>query len=389
MKSWLRVVLPPTGPIVVFVVLYALFEGAVLAMEWRLGQLLEDGRTVRTGVVLLGMACAIYGAFRVEAFHPFLRTGYRNWLKTTPWTSAKLLPLGPIHFVWQDAVMLAALGALGWFQRGFHPLWVVPLVGAGWLVAVGVTFRPTGVWGFNYAVWFGLGLMVLLGREPVACAVAAVGTYGVAFLGLRRSLAHFPWEGLADGSLLKHLLTRRDDTPLDTGQWFGWPFDQLRPRFPPFWKISLADAVLTSLLAGWWLYVLGLYAPTPEDRLTFFSAVYGFGLSSLALGRIVLYCVNYWPPLSLMGRIRTGRWVIPGYDRVFLAPLGTLLVAVAGPLLIAPWGIAPAYTLSFSLGVFVVLGAGPTLTAWRLTGSHRIVSGLWGSNQKGGFLKVG
>lgn len=387
MSSWLRPVMPPTWTVALFVVLYVAFEGLIVFLEFRLGGRLDI--PARSGSILLAAACLSFGAFRAVAFHPFFQPRYRNWLKAVPWTGAKPLPLGPVHFVWQDVVILAALGVLGWLQRGFHPLWVVSWVMAGWLPLVGLTLRPSGAWGFNYAVWFGLGLMLWLARQPVAYAAAAVVTYLAAWFGLRHSLARFPWEGVADDSPVNHLLTRRDQTPIILGAWFGWPFDHLGPKFPPYWKISLADAALTGLLMGWWLYAIGSQIP-PGERATTLSGLHSLGLFGLTVGRVVLYCGGYWPPMSLLGRLRLGRWIIPGYDKVFLAPLGVLAVALLAPELVTWSGLAAEYGLpmTFALGVFLTLGAGPGLIAWRLTGNHRIVSGMLVSNPQT-FLKVG
>ena len=90
--------------------------------------------------------------------------------------------------------------------------------------------------------------------------------------------------------------------------------------------------------------------------------------------RILTYVVPYWPPIGLWGRIRTGRWIIPGYDRVFVAPLLSLLATAvlvpSIPLFGLPWLLAgPA---CFAITLWIALNVGPSLTAWKLTGKHRI-----------------
>ena len=43
------------------------------------------------------------------------------------------------------------------------------------------------------------------------------------------------------------------------------------------------------------------------------------------------YFPGHVPPISLWGRIRTGRLIIPGYDRVFLPPMLALVIGVGLP----------------------------------------------------------
>src|SRR5262249_56326467 len=98
----------------------------------------------------------------------------------------------------------------------------------------------------------------------------------------------------------------------------GWPFDIIRPRDVAV-SISYRDGLMLSLLLGWWMYVI-LQRIDPQAR---FGAnfVLVFIAQFAIAGRIGTYCWGYAPPISLWGRIFTLRWVIPGYDYVFLAPL--------------------------------------------------------------------
>jgi hypothetical protein len=98
--------------------------------------------------------------------------------------------------------------------------------------------------------------------------------------------------------------------------------------------------------------------------------------------RLLAYIGPYRPPISFWGRILTGRWIIPGYDYVFLAPLCTLLVALLGwraALLAGPdhWGIV-VYPLATAAVLIVALNMSPSLGQWSLTGHHRIAP--WGTD---------
>jgi hypothetical protein len=70
----------------------------------------------------------------------------------------------------------------------------------------------------------------------------------------------------------------------------------------------------------------------------------------------------------------TRRWIIPGYDRVFVAPAATMLIAAALPRLLIEVGVAPAATafLATAAAVITAIGMGPTLANWGLTGEYRL-----------------
>jgi hypothetical protein len=59
---------------------------------------------------------------------------------------------------------------------------------------------------------------------------------------------------------------------------------------------------------------------------------------------------------------------------VFLAPLLAVLVGVASAYLPAWTGIKAIYVVSsaFALSFWILVGMGPDLKVWRLTGNHRI-----------------
>src|SRR5262249_22256928 len=107
---WLRIVWPnwllTTG------VLYAVVEGVAAALEWFWGGPWPFPE-YRPGAVVLWPAAAMDGLHRVGTFHP-LGTDYGRWLATTPWTSRKPLPLGPVHLAGQDALLLLLVLAATW-----------------------------------------------------------------------------------------------------------------------------------------------------------------------------------------------------------------------------------------------------------------------------------
>ena len=113
----------------------------------------------------------------------------------------------------------------------------------------------------------------------------------------------------------------------------------------------------------------------------------------LPISRLAIYVDGYYSPISLWGRIWTGRWIIPGYDRVFIAPL--VIIAV-GPL-----SVYCLQAVGLPLDVAATVGIGtmtlaalilpPRLRSWRLTGQHRIVPAIQSGQSKANapFVQVG
>jgi hypothetical protein len=119
--------------------------------------------------------------------------------------------------------------------------------------------------------------------------------------------------------------------------------------------------------------------------------VYGQSSIALLMARLLLYQVQvYAPPISLWGRLRTGRWIIPGYDQVFVTPLlvGTILIML--PWTLMQQGIGPDIYVPLTIGIatIVALAGPPSLMGWRLTGMHRIRSAPQ-ALKAGEFIQVG
>jgi hypothetical protein len=360
MIRWLSVVVPPWA-LAGAVTFIFLLEAFFLTLEWRLNvpfhSFEDDGVFLR----VLAFLAAFYALFRVWAFHPALRSAYRNWLSLTPWTLKKPLPLGPVHLVLQDLLLLSIAVGLCWPRAGIGSLAFVKAFLGCYVGALGFTHLKTGQKAWAYPIAFGVGFMILFVQTPLFFLFAGV-SYVVALLGLRASLACFPWR---EEPLMQHL-----PGPMTNWMSLGWPFGRLGPRRSKEFK--LIDVFLTGLLAGWVVFVFGSRLKLENAAM---ATPFVFGA---ACCRIFLYCNGYMPPLSLFGRLALGRLIIPGYDKVFLAPLVTVLVCVAATTLPIWSGIS--HIVAVSIGVtaswWILFGMGPNLNTWRLTGSHRIINGV-------------
>lgn len=380
----LRMLLPPAEYLLMFVGVYALIGLPQLLDSWFHGN--RPPETFhRSQQVVLGFAVVIYGVYRVLAFHPFYRAGYRNWLMTTPWTSRKPLPFGPIHLVWEDAVILTAACLPAWAQGAVHPLGSLSLLLGAYLVVLAQAFWTTGAWAAGYAVLFGVGLALRLCREsPTTYATVLMATYLVAAVGLRRSLRRWPDWGYWQEALNPQLQAGG----AASGR-LGWPFDRLGPRFTHGnLGVRAIDGILMGLLAGWALYAADSLFDDARGRPPVAAMVLGY-LVALAPGfRLSAYTTGYSAPISLGGRIRTFRWIIPSYDQVFVTPLMAVLAGILG--FVAPWSLGWPPTLAapaaVTLSIWALLLGGPPRRRWWLTARHRIVPAV---KAAGGYVEVG
>jgi hypothetical protein len=330
--------------------------------------------------MFMSVVALLYAVFRVWAFHPALRPSYYRWLSGTPWTSQKPLPLGPIHLVLQDVLILGVMAGLCWPRAELEAHRVLQAFLSCYLAMLAITHFSTGQKGWAYAVAFGLGFMGLFALDPLFYVVAGA-VYVAAVLGLRASLAQFPWSDTRLSQLFKsHARLRRNRS-------LGWPFDRLGPKLPTFGLTGFTrgDVFVSGLLAGWFYFLalnqLSQYHGHGEllgpTLLTLYLLLYA------VLARMVIYCHGYVPPMSLLGRIAHGRLIIPGYDKVFVAPLLAVSVFISACLVPSWTGISQ--TIALPIGVttswWILFGMGPGLDAWRLTGNHRVIKGLMGLGQ--------
>lgn len=107
--AWIRVAAPPPwAPLLLLPVLA--YEAAYGWIWWRAGSMPELLKP-RDGFWMF--AALVLGGYRAWAYHPLFHTGYRNWLRLTPWTSRLPLVVGPLQLVPQDLIWLG-VGLLAW-----------------------------------------------------------------------------------------------------------------------------------------------------------------------------------------------------------------------------------------------------------------------------------
>ncbi len=324
--------------------------------------------------IALVFAAATLGVYRASVFHPVFRKSYRQWLESTPWDGRQPAPLGPIAWTPQDVAIIAAMALAAWWRHpGIWPWHVVLAFVATYALTMAVSFVLLGERLWAYLSAFALALLVShWSRETIVSALfVAALAYGLVHLGLKRSLARFAdWklDWLDRFNIDMAVLFRR--AIVDK---VGWPYDALTPNLiVPALRTS--DGWLLSLLAGCWtraaIGVITLNEPVSDPILVFAFLVFLTGVAF----RIGSYVVGSLPPISVLGRLMTGRLVIPGYDRIFVAPL----LALGAGLLIGDlhrryqldWSVADPLAVTCILAP--LLTCGPTLRDWKLVGHCRL-----------------
>lgn len=374
---WLRVVVIADWVIGVMVgsviITWLLQLFAVTLLKFAAAFDLTDAeRRFAQSSVHLVVACVVafaYGAYRVTEFHPILNKPYGRWLATTPWKFPAPLPFGPIHLVWQDAVVLLILLSLGLLP----PWWNLPVAFgiplaflAGYCLALGTalykleSYRAVGL----YAVLAGLAL--LAASYPPMLGLVAIALLAVSYLAIG-ALREFPYTEV-----------RRKE--------LGLACSELLPAREVYWTIApLADdshlellnplrTSIISFIAGWLTFGAATL-PIEDSTLEGLWLMYA-GVCLIAIGgRYFCFISHRYPPISIAGRIATGKYVIPGYDRMFIAPLVATVAAFLLPALLLYLGVWPplAIAVSTTITVWLALALPPSFKEWYYTGHFQMV----------------
>jgi hypothetical protein len=303
-----------------------------------------------------------YGLYRVMKFHPVLQAKYRQWLELSPWTNRLPLPLGPVMFVWQDAVLIAAVTALGSMRYATAPLAPFTAFATTYAVAACVPLLQLKRVAECVAIVVLLPLMIPYTHATNVRFDIAGACFLIAQFGMWRTLAKFRWP--------------RETTKPSSG-WLGFPMNMLGP-IDSMNRVPVGAGLGMALIIGWWVAVIGLAVPELSESRSAATVhdICWIWAVLCALVRMLIYCATYLPPTSLWGAIRTGRLIIPRYHYILISPA---LVAASGwvvPGALAALAVPAPILLAISLTVTLALALelGPTFDHWRLTGAYRMHS---------------
>lgn len=311
--------------------------------------------------IVVIITLAIGGLARVWFNHPVGNRNYASWLIASPWTPTQPLPLGSLVITLYDLLAVAFILSLDIFHLHESP--VIPLIVyvTSYLVSAVAAqlvtrFHPSG-----WVILFSLPAMFLVYRYPLWIPAGVVALYPVAAIGIHSSLKHFPW----------HMFDPPAQAP-------GWPFEHIGPVGPKQ-KYTGLQKTLFILLLSWVVFCVATCVASAEPfDPDFYKAFPILSLSIaafVALFRWLAYAASYRPPLSLLGRFATGHLLIPGYDKIFIAPWAIIFGGAIPPLALH-FGLPPQLAcalvpLAILLPAFLI---GPSLDKWKLTGQYQITS---------------
>lgn len=321
--------------------------------------------------IILFLAAVAYGMYRAVAFHPFCGDRYQQFLSLSPWSIDNELPGGPLHLVWVDAVMIAVLTLLAYVNGLYHPAWPALSFLLGYLSVLVYVLTAVRQLNLVVIVLFLLSFAIYPFRSMVVAVLVLLGVYGLCWRGTRRWLAGFPWNSrywkAEQVKILLNQAHRRNVT--------GWPHRVLN-GYDRLLSVPLNRAVVISLVGTWWLqiYCWIMIGDGPFDLGVPYDLVPMIAFNA-ALGRSIIYIgATGFPPISLLGRIFTLRWIIPRYDKIFFAPICVLLLGILGPYLLGVVaGVKSGWIGLFLLFLvlFLAFALPPSLKGWHLTGSYR------------------
>ncbi|MFO0897677.1 MAG: hypothetical protein U0836_09680 [Pirellulales bacterium] len=420
--TWLRVVSPAE-----WVFKVAVGIGAFLAMGVIVAVAGANWAIVRSGpgmpvpweVVRLVAAlvpqfgAAAYGLLRAWYPNPLARESYLRWLRSTPWTPTRPLPLGPVTLCGQDAVWLGAFAVYAGLSGS--PMAMVCAVSIGLLSfaagSVAISLMRVGpYWSAYVAMFCGIGLAYQIvsgwirglaldqmraeGRDakvvlesiwetlPASVGLLAIIVF-VVQIGLRQQLRRVPW----DAASLRFSLGNASDR-LQRMQRLGWPLAELNPHRKYSPRYQMIESVAIAVLAGWAAAIACALVELWVNELAQFSInpARSRGSANLFRGALLLWALmppllrhvgrmmRYQPPCNSWARIAARRLSLPGYDQINTSPVLCSLAALLGAGLV--WsGFGGPGTMFLCVVVIVLLYFywPPDEETFRLTGHYRLV----------------
>ena len=317
-------------------------------------------------IVILVIASTLYGYYRVRYFHPFYDRKYRQWLCVSPWSIDKPLPQGPVHLIWADLVILAVLSLLAY--SNVPALAAVPVI-AFLIVYLAMFFLTFEVEDVVFPILF--LFLAPFTFYPFAnvyiTTLVLILLYALFYVGFRQSFKGFPW----NTKYWKDDIVEEFKKQAIKKKVLGWPFKFL--NIYEDLEMPCFGAFLLTLLLTWWLHVMRWAIDEPYN-LNFLALLAFF----VAFWRTLAYIGFYRPPISLLGRIFTGRLIIPKYDKVFIAPICILLVGKPLSIVLQRCGLSTVWNFEICSFLIFVLAFSlpPTLKKWRLTGAYQIAKHL-------------
>ncbi len=332
---------------------------------------------------------ALMGSVRGWILHPVFDEDYWQWLARTPWRLGDPLPKGPLDLQWQDMLVVALLALInGLLALTIHPpvshLILGPIAGycfgitVAWSLAISLT-------GHGKYILLSLAvplLFRLIGAPVQAFILCPVVMLLITRLGLRRSLADFPWTDILEQSNAKN-----------DSKMIGWPTNILARHVPSF-PLSIQSATLLAGLIGGWCWFISKLADSSADR-TSDSAIHVLVVLATLYAvatRIAIFRSAICDHFCIGLRFGRKKWFIPKHDQILIAPLAMLILSIFLPLLLpALLSVSQAVSNGLTAGLVSLVGLamGPRVSELYHTGEHSKFGGAISASDKSkSFLSV-
>lgn len=329
---------------------------------------IKEPATVYSCIILF-----CYGLSRVWRFHPEFNKSYLTQLALSPWELGKALPRGRVHLFWADAVVVAFFILLTFLFPVYDRVTLLMSFFVGYNMGLLLSFCSSGQERFITLYVLLTPLTVFPHLNPYLALLVLIGLTAIGTYGLHYYLKEFPW----NTSWWKFNQVEELKKKAAQERIIQWPFLELNATRISSGGIGMGIAV--AALFSWWFHVVDwLFIQLEKEEA--FSGVLVVVIFSTIGGRLLIYVTKYHPPISALGRIFTGRLIIPGYDKVFLAPIITTVVA--GLAIVSGWKFDMSVSLTMkcaaALAIFLSISLPPSLEKWHYTGNHRIAKPLKG-----------
>jgi hypothetical protein len=240
------------------------------------------------------------------------------------------------------------------------------LTGERW-IAYGVCFLA------GWAVHF--TALTIIKDEPLWPAFAVTAAcYPLLWWGLTRSLARLhTWETEWAAKVFVAFNGLSTASPQPTP--LGWPFASLPLRRKErSWDFG--DEIVISVMGGWWVYAAHF-----SDILSQLLLQMLFTAPFLMAGCFWIVCR---PPISLWGRLRQGRLLLPRYDRCYVWPFAMCILQWSWVSLAFDLDVSLPVLTAVQVALFIACAfrAIQAFEAFQLTGGHRIPLPLGVSSNK-------
>jgi hypothetical protein len=341
-----------------------------------LGEPIQDSAFYTIRIFMICGAAVALAVWRVVAFFPYPGGAYGGWLALTPWQYGMQMPKGSLQLNFTDFVMV---GALCWLTRleDAIPVAVPVMIFLYIYIFASVSsttlaIDPKRYWGKRTLILFVIPFAFYPKVSWESALISLAAAYLLCYLHLRDFLKEYPWNTISWVFKQEELLAFASrKLPMS-----GWPYSVLAPdRKSPLSLKNNTVAKLTFIaLFIWWMHtVIAIFhSPRNDDSGMFILLVI---IVAVVSGFSRLFLLNGTaPPISFWGRILKGYFIIPKYDRIFVAPLIIIAVTVFTVKALSAKNVENVVALT-ELSIFAILTIAtfcpPGIRQWFNTGAFR------------------